>query len=106
MTDHRKDQPLENGLRAGMMYSRLESDPRVEMIRNQERDLRVGTTTSQDLARGQGAGMMNLRNLAKDLGVEMTSLQDSEKDLEAGAGMRPDIDKSKHIRIYFFFDPP
>ena len=95
MTDHRNGLNLVNGLRAGtmtknrengpgvgMMYSRLERDPRVEMIRSRERGQGVGMTSSQDLARDLGAEMMNNKDLVRDLEVEMMS----NRDLARGPG--------------------
>ena len=53
----------ERDLRAGMMCSRQENDPRVEMTRNRERDLRAEMILKQE--RDQGAGMMKLHDLAR-----------------------------------------
>ena len=91
MTDSRKDRHHENGPKVGMMCSRLESDPRAEMIRNPEKDLRAGTTTNRDLVRGQGAGMTSLRNLAKDPEVETMNLLDLERDQGAETTSLPDF---------------
>jgi len=84
MIAHRRNDNHANGLRVGMnlnqrviapraemMYSRLETDPRVEMIRSLEKDQRAEMTSHHSLERGLEAGMMNHLNLEKGLGVEM-----------------------------------
>ena len=84
MTAHRRNDDHANGLRATtslnqrvivlrveMMYSRLEIDPRAEMIRSRENDRRAEMTNHHSLERGLEAGMTSHLNLAKDLVVEM-----------------------------------
>jgi hypothetical protein len=73
MTDRRRDRKDQ---RVGMMCSRLESDPRAEMIRSPEKDQRAEMTMIRDLVRGLRAEMMSLHSLVNDLGVETTNLRE------------------------------
>ena len=82
MTDRRRGSILVSDPRAGMMYSRLERDPRVETVRNREKDLGAGTMSNYDLERDLGVATTS--NLIQERGLEVTMT--NPLDLARGQG--------------------